>query len=368
MVSKRSGFTLVELLVVIAVVGLLIGLLLPAVQSAREAARRMQCSSNQRQIGLAIQNYESALQSFPLTTTGSGTVGRPNGSGFYSWLAMILPQMEQQSLYASIDFSVPMTSANSASTPNYFKIDIHSSHPNALPAATLLPTYLCPSDPMQRTAYAGTARPAPGSYVGNLGWARLTTGVRGTDDALPTTNGAMPIDNPASPSSWFTKRLRHRDITDGTSNTAMVSERQINSLVPFAGVIGSQMPPGPDSIMSYCGGSTAARSLPRWISYCIGVTVPDPAYSAPHGKAWISGSTIAANLYMHVMPPNTRNCHIYGGEHDGNNLVTASSMHNGGVHVTFADGHTNFVSSKIDNVIWWSLGSRNGGETTTELE
>jgi prepilin-type N-terminal cleavage/methylation domain-containing protein len=91
----RLGFTLVELLVVIAIIGVLVGVLWPAVQAAREAARRMQCANSEKQIGLAIRNYESAHRRFPTTYTGSGTVGMPRGSGFYNWLAMISPHIEQ---------------------------------------------------------------------------------------------------------------------------------------------------------------------------------------------------------------------------------------------------------------------------------
>jgi prepilin-type N-terminal cleavage/methylation domain-containing protein/prepilin-type processing-associated H-X9-DG protein len=366
--KNKSGFTLVELLVVIAIIGMLVGLLLPAVQAAREAARRLQCSSNIRQVGLAIQNYESAFRSFPLTNTGSGVAGNPNGSGLYSWLSMILPQIEQQPVFDSIDFTVAMTSVHSGTTPNYYKLQIDANHKNAKAARTVIASYLCPSDPWQLTDVAGSSQPAPGSYAGNIGWIRRTTGIEGTGSELAQQNGAMPIVNSAMPSSWFFPRLRHRDLTDGTSSTTLVSERLINSGVPVVGPFGSSMPLGPIPTMSFCGGSGTARSLPRWVTYCQGVTSPDPTYSAPHGKAWISGLTIAANLYMHVLPPNTRNCHVYGGEGDGNNMVTASSMHTGGVNVVYADSHTHFVSSSIDPVVWWSIGSRNGGETTVETE
>jgi prepilin-type N-terminal cleavage/methylation domain-containing protein/prepilin-type processing-associated H-X9-DG protein len=363
-----NAFTLVELLVVIAIIGILVALLLPAVQAAREAARRIQCSNHCRQIGLAIQNYEAAFRTFPPTSTGSGVAGNPRGNGLYSWLAMILPQMEQQALFQSIDFSVPMTSALSGASADYYKLKIDADHVNALAARTVIPTYLCPSDPWQLTDAAGTSRPAPGSYVGNVGWIKRTTGIDGTASELQQQNGSMPTVNASLSSSWFVPRLRHRDMIDGTSNTAMVSERLINSGVPIAGPFGDSMPPGPIPTMSYCGGSVTSRSLPRWVSYCEGVSAPDPVYSAPHGKAWISGLTLAANLYMHVLPPNNRNCHLYGGEADGNNMVTASSKHTGGVNVTFADGHLAFVSTSVDPIVWWSIGSRNGGETTNNLE
>jgi type II secretory pathway pseudopilin PulG len=108
----------VELLVVISIIGVLVGLLLPAVQAAREAARRMQCSNNLKQLGLAVQSYESAFKTFPPTISGSGVPGNTRGGGMYSWLAMILPQIEQGPVFQSINFSAPMTSVLGNSSPN----------------------------------------------------------------------------------------------------------------------------------------------------------------------------------------------------------------------------------------------------------
>lgn len=367
--ATRRGFTLVELLVVIAIIGLLIGLLLPAVQAAREAARRMQCSNNQRQLGMAILNYDSAFKVFPATVTGYGYPGNARfGGGLYSWLAMILPQVEQGNLFQRIDFNAPMTSVVGAA-PNYLRLEIQATHRNAPVAAQRIATYLCPSDPWVQTPYAGTAMPAPGSYVGNVGWTRRTTGINGNDAELQQSNGGMAIANPADTNqTWYTPRLSTKHFTDGTSSTALLSERNINSLIPTPGPFGSTMPRGPESVMSYCAGGGATRTLPGWVRYCDGVTVADPAYSAPHGKAWISGMTIAANLYMHVTLPNKRNCHIYGGEGNGNNMVSASSFHGSGLHVTYADGHTSFLTNNIEPRIWWSIGSRNGAETIGDFE
>jgi hypothetical protein len=120
--------------------------------------------------------------------------------------------------------------------------------------------------------------------------------------------------------------------------------------------------------MSFCGGGGTTRTLPQWVNYCQGVTSPDPLYSAPHGKAWISGLTLAGNTYMHVMMPNQRNCHVTGGEASGNNMVTASSQHGSGVHVAVADGHIRFVNLSIQDRVWWGFGSRNGGETFVNFE
>jgi prepilin-type N-terminal cleavage/methylation domain-containing protein/prepilin-type processing-associated H-X9-DG protein len=360
---RRFGFTLVELLVVIAIIGVLVGLLLPAVQAAREAARRMQCANNEKQIGLAILNYEAAYKRLPTTYTGSGTASTPRGSGFYSWLAMILPHMEQNPLYQSIDFNVPMNDAFQGALPDYTQVLISSANRNTRAAATIVPTYLCPSDPYTITDVLGPNPPAPGSYAGNIGWVRRNTGVSGTESPMASSNGAMPFANPRYSDPWFAPRLSSSSFTDGMSNTVMVAERLINSSVVSDGPFGPEMTKGPIPTRSYCAAGGAARSLPRWITYCRGVSSPDPAYSLPHGKAWISGHTLAANLYMHVMPPNSRNCHIYGGEDNGNNVVSASSRHSGGLNVVFADGHIEFVNFSVAQEVWWAIGSRNGAET-----
>ena len=161
----RKAFTLVELLVVIAIIGVLVGLLLPAVQAAREAARRMQCSNHLKQIGIAIHNYHDAFRSTPTHFTTAGTSSGVPTSGFYSWLAMILPFVEQQNLYNSIDFRIALADrSNYGNSGNFTNYTISPSHPNAAAAATLIPGFLCPSDPAGSVRVHGNERLAPGSF------------------------------------------------------------------------------------------------------------------------------------------------------------------------------------------------------------
>ena len=136
----RPAFTLVELLVVIAIIGILVGLLLPAVQAAREAARRMQCSNNLKQLGLALHNYHDTFRQFPINYSMSPA--GPNGGGGNSgdgnsrqcaWMGMILPQIEQGNLYAQVNWNVGLK-VNGAPSPN------------VVIAQTLIPAYRCPSD------------------------------------------------------------------------------------------------------------------------------------------------------------------------------------------------------------------------------
>ena len=362
---RHKAFTLVELLVVIAVIGVLVGLLLPAVQAAREAARRMQCANNLKQLALAVHNYESSHSAFPLTTTGPSRTAPQLGSGFYSWLAMILPQVEQAPLYNSINFSEAMAdSKRFANSTDYTQVQVSASHPNAGAASTHITTFLCPSDALSSTSTLGSAYPAPGSYTGNVGWIRGATGSDGSTASVSRANGAMPLINPASPDAWQVPRITFRDFTDGTSHTALIAERLVNNAEGTKGTFGTIMQgQAKPAVLSFCAGSgTGSRSLAQWVAYCNGVTVPDATYSLPHGRSWISGWTLVGNLYMHVMPINSRNCHLYGGEDDGTNIVTASSNHRGGAQLAFADGHVAFASESMDSAVWWSLGSRSGGE------
>jgi prepilin-type N-terminal cleavage/methylation domain-containing protein len=367
----RRAFTLIELLVVIAIIALLVALLLPAVQQAREAARRTQCRNNLKQIGLALHNYHDLHQVFPMSTTGSQQSGSHCGNGFYSWLALLLPQMDQSSLYQSIDFNLGMMDTCNQSGPSdYARLSISGNHPNAAAAAKIVSGFLCPSDPHSATDSMGTAHAAPGSYTANSGWPDLTTGPDGTSAQLREQNGFLGVINPKFPTPWQKPRISVSDVTDGLSNTAAVSERLINSMVQVQGPFGPQLnlSNAPPAVLSYCGSNTGTpRSLAFWVHYCGSVNVPDPIYTVVHGRSWISGWTFAANHYLHTMPINKRNCHLYGGEGYGMNIATPSSQHAGGVHVLMGDGAVRFVSESIDMRAWWSIGSRNGGEVISEF-
>ena len=365
--ERRRGFSLVELLVVIAIIATLVGLLLPAVQGARESARRIQCSNNLYQLGRAIHAYHDVNKRLPVTTTAAASQGGACGKGFQSWLAHLLPQIEETALNDSIDYSIGMMDQCNLSSPSaYQALTISAGHPNARAAATRVGLFLCPSDDHgSRTSDAvGSALTAPGSYAGNIGWVRGSTGIGGASGPPGKHNGAMPIANPRAPKAWHAEKISFKDFSDGLTNTALVAERRVASGQATTTPFGRFLPPGtPVSLQSSCGGSAGvARSQPAWVPYCGNSGHGDVKFSLPHGRAWITGWTLAANLYMHVMPINDRNCHLYGGEDDGSNIVTPSSSHNGGVNVLFGDGHVRFVDETIDMPAWWSIGTRNGGE------
>ncbi len=352
---KRRAFTLVELLVVITIIGLLIALLLPAVQAARESARRLQCANNLKQIGLALHGYHNRCGVFPVNTTGATSNG-----GFSSWLALLLPDMDQMNLYDAIKWNTGMMDAcNQTSPSQYHEMAISQNHPNAKAAATVIKSYLCPSASWRHSNAIGSAGAAPGSYAANVGWPRGSKGITGELPPLEQHNGFIGVNNPnphaADP--WQRGAIAMLHITDGLSHTAAVAERLI---APEIG--DDSLAWLPESLCSYCGGSGVELSLPKYVKYCNSVGFPDTSYSKYHGRAWISGWTLAANTYMHVMPINQRNCHIHGGEDDGNNVVTPSSEHPGGVNVLLGDGAVRFVQENVDMNVWWGLGSRNGGE------
>src|SRR3954467_4303713 len=194
---RRRGFTLIELLVVIAIIGVLIALLLPAVQAEREAARRMQCTNNLKQIGIALHNYHDTDGCFPWCGL---TILNPTVTSTIQWSphTRFLPHVEQRALYAALNFSF-----------------VGSDPPNATVTATKVASFLCPSDPRQNIPVAGWAGT---NYRGSQG----NSLVYGYGDSDPTNvNAGMPPPN----GLFFSNMLvKFADITDGLSNTAAFSE------------------------------------------------------------------------------------------------------------------------------------------------
>ncbi len=191
--KRSSGFTLVELLVVIAIIGILVGLLLPAVQAAREAARRMQCTNNLKQIGLAMHNYHDTYRAFPL---GHLFPGQGLGTG-WTWTLSILPFIEQGNLYQQIDVRLPVKDPK-----------------NIVWAVTKVPGSRCPSMSGNETkSDLGSVEVPTASYVGNMGCFDLSFELEGVQPAARR-NGMMGRD-------WGVKMA---DVTDGTSNTFLAGE------------------------------------------------------------------------------------------------------------------------------------------------
>ncbi|MDX2037647.1 MAG: DUF1559 domain-containing protein [Isosphaeraceae bacterium] len=358
---RLRGFTLIELLVVIAIIAVLIALLLPAVQAAREAARRAQCTNNLKQIGLAIHNYHDVHLCFPMTFTAAGV--SPTGgctAGLTSWHAAILPMMEQTPLHNAINFSIGNTDNCADGDAFIYGATIGERHPNATAARTVINAFLCPSDSFDVVTTMGASRPAPHNYSGNAGWTPDTSGTT-PGPRLGRHNGFIGLANPVDPADWHTGPVAAAQITDGTSSTMAVAERRIARSSDPNDV--QAMFDEPPATRSYCAGSAGtARPLNRWKHFCYVVSFPDPAWTVFQNRSWISGWGHSGSTYLQILPMNNRNCHLYGGELDGNILNTPSSRHPGGINALFGDGSVRFVKETVADPIWWALGSRNGAE------
>lgn len=313
---SRRGFTLVELLVVIAIIGILVGLLLPAVQAAREAARRMQCGNNLKQLGLALHNYESSNKRMP--------AGRSPNSNL-STFAALMPYLEQVALYEAIDFTQPST------------------HPrNDLPRGALITTLLCPSDKVGSVPIVGWAgtnyRTNQGATILN---SQPSTVAGGANFGMPEPNG------PFVPGQF----KRFGAITDGLSNTAAFSEHGLGDFSNAVSSVTDTFRPG-----------TYPNTLDEAVQQCNAVNVSDLSMQGNSnvGAPWLSGSHSTTN-YFHVAPPNGRSCMF-----PPQRIATsAQSYHTGGVQVGRCDGSVSFVSQNIDILAWRAIGSIDGGETTS---
>ncbi len=350
--SVRRGFTLVELLVVIAIIGILIGMLLPAVQSVRAAARRTVCANNIRQVALSVLNYESAHQRFPKNQIGPGN---PNGSGgfesgYYSWLVPLLPYIEQGNVHKQFNLKI-----NNGDDDGY---RIGASHTNAMAASTLIQTFLCPSDTPNRenTVILGSANPAPGSYSGNAGWPSYATGFDGERASPGRYNGAIPLVHPSETVSWHSKEIGMHSFRDGTSNTAMLSERLIQSGNSAAAINSG------DKRLRSLHILERLEPLPQIIDQM--TSSHAHVFESAHiGRSWSSGSPLVAPTYMHVQTPNSFMGHYNTSMDEGDFVVTASSHHAGGVNLALVDGSVRFVSDDISAEVWWAVGGRDDGRT-----
>jgi len=345
----RRGFTLIELLVVIAIIAVLIALLLPAVQAAREAARRMQCTNNLKQLGLAIMNYESTNGSLP--PAFSHYPGNPvitaGKSAEFGMKARVLAFIEQQAMYNAINFGF---SWNSSTTPIYVNSTVYSATINS---------YLCPSDANTPGITRGGATIAPGNYGNNMGTSRTFTG--GTLDGP-----AYAIDTSA-----YGPVVTLSTIVDGTSNTAMWSE-----WVKGKGNTATNPPPGPQVVYTSTSTFTASggvyqpaltgsmqQTLQALNATCTRLT----AVWDKKGYAWIDDWMGGGGGYSHIMAPNALSC-VYSNEvgngspQPDHGMVGPSSNHSGGVNVGFIDGSVHFIKNSINLGTWGALATKAGGE------
>ncbi|TWU44271.1 hypothetical protein Q31b_18070 [Novipirellula aureliae] len=352
--SERGGFTLVELLVVIAIIGVLVGLLLPAVQAAREAARRMSCSNNFKQIGLGIHNYHSAFSQLPTHGTGTTNYGigydeavgasnryadRTNhNNSRLSMLVGILPFVEQQGLWEVI--SNPYNDGTNqfrpmGPTPENIRYE---------PWSTELPAYRCPSDPgsglpaLGRTNYA--------ACVGDSSWG--TSMWRHSDFSTPQT---CLQQTQASLRGLFVnfQKKQFRDCLDGLSNTIAMGE-----ICTYLGDQDSRASISSDDLGGNSGTLETMRDAPL---SCRGSLDPErPRYWGTDGTAespdggrgyrWADASALYTSC-MTILPPNSELCS--GTNPSALTVVgSMSSYHQGGCHVLMGDGAVKFVTDSIN--------------------
>jgi prepilin-type N-terminal cleavage/methylation domain-containing protein/prepilin-type processing-associated H-X9-DG protein len=369
----RRGFTLIELLVVIAIIAVLISLLLPAVQSAREAARRAQCINNLKQIGLALHNYHTANDKFPMAcsknplwgagdTDGDWGYGRWTG---WSAQALLLGYMEQTPLYNAANFALgPGTGGG-----------MLGSYPNSTVYNTVINSFLCPSDPNADFDRSN-------SYFASIG----------------STTYESPIHTPGMFAVWTCYGIR--DCTDGTSNTIAFAESLTGQdLAGFGygtqqnqGVGGTQYRgnvvtnaanqgtggQGSDDPNGYYG--TNAQFLMASSNYAAVIqglqacatawtNTSTAAYSSMRGFSWAdaNGGWTYCNI---IQTPNRDSIFPGGGCRfgcpgcgiDSSFSYAVSSNHPGGANILMSDGSVRFIKDSVSRLTWWALGTRNGGE------
>ena len=312
--NRHRGFTLIELLVVIAIIGVLIALLLPAVQSAREAARRSQCSNNLKQIGLALNNYADVHRVFP-------------NDERYSVQAKLLPFIEGEVITQYLNFSVSATAAQ-----------------NATAVKTRVGVYQCPSDPAQMV-------PADWGYV-NYRACHGPTILNQQDFSDPTDPNLMM---PRPTGVFFPgQRISFRDIIDGTSRTAAFSEHVTGDFSQsIATLKGDTFRPG-----------TYPMDGDDAMMMCASIDWTDLTYqgNSNAGAPWISAGHTPTR-YHQVDTPNKRSC-MFPPQRI---MITANSFHPGGVNLTMCDGSVRFVSDSVDMCVWRAAGSRNLQESCESL-
>ena len=327
----RRGFTLIELLVVIAIIAVLIALLLPAVQSAREAARRIQCVNNMKQIGLGLHNYHDPSGSFPPGRIWStATASFPtifSGAQNTTWFILMLPQIEQGNLANSFNYALGEEGVFAPLPLGFFA--------NSTVAATKIAAFQCPSDRSNtfqiNPAYAGGVLSGvtltKGNYAANWGNTSWGANYRG------------PFAGNYQKSTFGHDLVSIASITDGTSNTVAMAEVLQGATQDIRGVMWSTVP----------GGSTfMTRFTPNGVKDFLNQ---------------VSGGDYLNNdpgLFCFSEPVQGLPCFPNAGDNEA--YAGARSRHPGGVNALHADGSVHFIKNTINPVIWNALASISGGE------
>jgi len=340
-VVRISGFTLIELLVVIAIIAILIGLLLPAVQKVREAAARMKCSNNLKQIGLALHSYHDANTYFPPgyadgNTDPNSTPDNDVGPG-WGWAAYLLPYLEQNNLYNQINFNQPVGTGV-----------------NAQVSQMELSVFLCPSDPFQQplTIYDSSfgspvAVVASGNYVGCNGWEECFNGAGGNPQPGAGADGLAGNFGQAGVGVFYrNSKTKIASVTDGMSNTIFAGERSSNH-----------------SPSTWTGAVPGGR-CPAWMAtqpFTSPNTAPGSAPSGSNGSAYDNADFGEALVLAHCNAT-----HLPSADFPIFDPDTFYSYHTGkGANFLFGDGSIHFLTSSINPTTYQALGTIAGGEVLT---
>jgi len=324
--GRRRAFTLIELLVVIAIIAILIALLLPAVQQAREAARRVQCKNNLKQFGLALHNYVDVYSAFP----PAGVLRTNQLSDSYSAQARLLPYLDQANLQSLIDFSVS-----------------YSAQPQV--SKTRVAMFMCPSEVNDRAKTTATLTYYPSNYGVNFGtWFAWSPATGGTGD------GAFGVNS----------RFRPADFTDGMSNSIAIAE--VKTYQPILrdggtpGTLNVAPPAGAADVLAYGGTFDPELAHTEWVNGMLTHTGFTTTFPPNTPVVYMNGSTpvdvdfISSRLGISATVPT------YG-------VITARSYHTGIVQVLLMDGSARPVSNNIDRSVWRALGTRAGSEVVSEF-
>ena len=367
--KRNHGFTLVELLVVIAIIGILVGLLLPAVQAAREAARRMQCSNSLKQLGLAVHNYESAYKAIVFRRGGSvGANDSARRSGNFNRLSgfvPLLPFIEQTALANRI--AAGETDSAGVIPPGGPAGWYPGTGPAYYPWTVSIPTYQCASDNPIPSANNGTNSYAfcLGDSVGNV-----STGPGGS--RLNDNNF-----NLRSPFSSYSVKKTFGTLVDGTSNTIAFSER----VWAAQGTATTATNTHPVKKYQALNVTTVVSNPSSCLTTTLGsFYTPGRSVKARFGSLWTDGQAERVGFNT-VLGPNKPSCSVDGNTNADSPgaVLSASSNHTGGVNVSFFDGSVRFMSDSVDTGntaigpvssgvspygVWGALGSADGGEVS----
>jgi prepilin-type N-terminal cleavage/methylation domain-containing protein/prepilin-type processing-associated H-X9-DG protein len=323
----RRAFTLIELLVVMAIIGILIGLLLPAVQKVREAASRMRCASNLRQIGVALHHYHDIFNWFPpgyvdRNTDPASTPDNDLGPG-WGWASFLLPYLEEQNLYQQINFNLGVGLGT-----------------NAAPSQTPLKVFQCPSDPYQQnfTVWPTNIIVAHGNYVGCNGWEECYFNSGGAGNGGGSDGLSGGLGGAGNGLFYRNSKNNFASVTDGTSTTIFVGERS-----------GNHAP------ATWTGAVTGGR-CPAWMA----VQPPQP-YSPPPGLPYDYADFDEALVLAHGNAT-----HLPSDDYPIFDPDVFYSTHPGGANFLFGDGSVHFLTKNINPYTYQYMCTIAGGESIPE--